>query len=245
MGAPQQIMLSAVAPAAGASLDVVNAWKEAAIATSAAITAAPSAGSLLVVCIATFTGDKANHGVSDNIDGTTGWNRITKSGATGVTDGGGHEYTMWYKMNAPAGITTITAIGGTGAVSTVAIAHEVTGASTTAAWTTDESIMATSAANSAWGPGNVNNATADSVLFGFYGAEDSGTASASFTLNGTGTTGTWVYESTTNSRELAGATWLMTLSVPNIIVNSTGNKTQVWQTLNTSTYNNGIIAAFH
>lgn len=229
-------------PAAGggASLEVVQAAKAAAVATSAAVTISPTAANLLVVGIVGYTGDDANHTVSDNIDGTTGWTLVHRT-----NDSASANISLWYKKNIPSGITTITCTGGASTTSTIGFAHEVSGASTSTPFTSGEMIGGNEEGQTTWGPGNVNNATAASVLFGLFGCEDVGGNPNTTTLNGAGTDGTWVYEDATNSKELSGVSYIAIGSMPNIVVSTTGNKAHVWGTLNSAKAGTAIVATFH
>lgn len=213
-----------------------NAWKNATVSTTIGVTVSGTATRFLVAGMACFGGAHANHVLSDNIGGTTGWTKVA-----GLADGGSGEYSLWYKTNIPAGITTVTTNGGAATVSVIGLVQEVSGVTT---FTGGEVITGTTAAQTTYGPGNVNNATAASVLFGLYGTEDIGSNPATITLNATGTTGTWVYENN-DARELDGVSFIMVASMPNIVVAATGNKTHVWGNLNNTGYNSAIIAAFH
>lgn len=236
LGGPQQAIFASYPPAAGGGIAVANAWKNAIVDTTVNVTVAPTATNFLCATLTCFGGAHANHAVSDNIGGTTGWVKVV-----GLADAGSGEYSLWYKPNVPAGITTVTTNGGAATVSVIGIVQEASGVTT---FTGGEVVSGTTSAQSAYSPGNVNNATADSVLFGLYGTEDIGSNPATITLNSGGTTGTWSYVNN-DCRELDGVSFIMVASMPAIVVAATGNKTHVWGGLNNTGHNTAIIAAFH
>ncbi len=208
-----------------------------AVATSATITISPTAGNLLVVAVTGYSGNNANHGITDNIDGATGWTKVG-----GVQNGSGDPecVSLWYKKNIPAGITSLVCTAGVGTVITIAIAHEVSGASTSSPFTGGEAATNAVTATTNAQTGSVTNATANSIFFAVLTNND-GTNPALMDINGTGTVGTWnLYNA--NSFYSNGAS-LYPVSVPNIIVSSGAARVHGWTTNSKSTAT--VIAAFH
>ncbi len=231
MGAVQQAML-AQNIAAAAGISVATAWKtHQTSGAAAAVTVAPASGQTLIVAIFSFGGSgTTGHGVSDNINGSTGW---AQCGATQRS--GSLNWSMWYlpKASVSASITTVTATGlGT---TYVAIVHAVSGLSASPFTGTEVGYSATTTANPQ--TASVTNGTANSVFFAM--AEN---AAHSLTINGTGSVGTWNLKDATNSQETNAGTYLGA-SVPNIIVSSGTAEVHGWTV--TSSANGTLIAAFH
>jgi hypothetical protein len=145
----------------GAALTINNVWKasDTVGAQSEAITVSPTTGHWLVVCMVSYQGSHANHAVTDNIGGATGWSK-----AIGFNDAtSGLTGSIWAKQSIPAGITTITCNGGASGNFGTAFAHDVSGGSG-GVFTSGES---SSAAATGTNPqtGTATNATAAFRLF--------------------------------------------------------------------------------
>lgn len=216
----------------GGALTVQNAWKASAAGQTAVVTVTGTAGRMLVVGVVGFAGSSANHVVSDNIDGTTGWTKVASTNGAGSIN-----VSMWYKANIPSGVTRITNNVGASATFPTAIVHEVSGGSQV--FTSGESAGFSGSGNAS--TGTANNATAASIFFAFAANVDGGNP-ATWTLNGSGTVGTWNLKNSTNSQELDGSA-NTTCSMPNIIVASSTTEKHVW-TSNGVDYG-AVIAAFH
>lgn len=228
---------TAISCAAGGGGIAVNAAaKASAVATSAAISLSPATGSACVVTLSTYLGDSANHAVTDNISGATGWVNIFRSAASG-----GMRCSMFVKYSMSAGVTTITADGGALTVALTGIAHEVTGIT---AFTGGETANATFSSTVNPQTGTVTNATAASIYFAVMG-NDSGANPATATVNSTGSSGgTWALFNSTNSQELNGSSNIVA-SVAYLIVATGAGRVHGW-TIESSSLQ-GVIgaAAFH
>lgn len=234
MGACAAVMMAQKIAAAGGSLAIVRAVRGTAVATSATITISPAAANLLVVCVSGYNGSTANHAMSDNIGGATGW---VKVGGVAAASGDPTCVSMWYKQNIPAGITSLTCTGGTSTLITIGIAHEVSGASTSAAFTGGEVQTNAQTATTTPTSGTVNNGTANSIFFAALTNKD-GTNPAKMDCTGTGFS---VYD-VNNSEYLNGAS-LFAVTVPSGIFSSSASRACTWSTNNFATAT--VIAAFH
>lgn len=224
-----------------ANIVVQNAWKGGVgSGTSCTVTVSPTAGNLMVVVIAGYLGTVSNHAVSDNIDGTTGWVAIAEIASASAAN----NISMWYKKNVPSGVTTLTLDGGASTLAINGNAHEVSGCSTTAPFTSGEYSATSSSPVATTNPvtGSATNATANSIFFACCGNIDSSNPTT-FTINQTGTVGTWNLFSSTNSQELNGANRNV-ISVPNIIVSSGTAEAHGWTSASRGDQKM-IIAAFH
>jgi hypothetical protein len=219
----------------GGPLVIQHAWKGVSgSANNVAVTVAPAAGNLLVLCAIEDTAGISS--VSDNIDGATGWIQVFDYAPTSTHLG------CWYKKNLPAGITTVT-VTATGGQFITAIFHEVSGASTSAPFTTGE--FATKNNNSNTTNPQTSalvNATPNSILFALCDDFSSSANPITMTINGTGTSGTYNLFSTSNSQEL-NAIANDALSVANIIVSSSASQIHGWTTANDQ--GTTAIVAFH
>lgn len=222
-----------------AALVVENAWQGKAIATSAAITVSPTAGNLLVVAVFAYGGVVSAHTVSDNIDSTTGWTLVAGQDA-GL--GNPVNCSLWYKKNCPAGITAITTSGGVSSVLNLGIAHEVSGASTSAPFTAGQfATVQDVAAATTHTSGNVSNATPASVIFAIC-TNSVFTNPATMTINtAPNTVGT--YNLKNSAAQNLDTSIYMVASMPNQIVAATATQTHEWTTNNAAGVS--VIAAFH
>ena len=206
---------SAFALPAGPTIN--NAWKNFTASSPGTCTVAPTAGHALVVAV--MGSDTQTPGslpsVSDNIDGTTGWNKAT--GRTNSLSGYSMVTYLFYKFNIASGVTTITASGS--AINNIEIiVHDVSNIS---AFTSTEISNASGTSTTNPQVGAVNNGTANSIYFAAVDNDDSD----SFTINQTGTTGTWNHFSA-NSHEDNGT--FTVSSVPNLVVTSSASRGHGW-----------------
>lgn len=220
----------AAAGGGGGGLAIAHAWKGVTATTPLAVTVSPSAGNLLVVCGSSNSGDVSS--ISDNIGGTTGWTKVGSSTQSSFA-------WIWYKKNIPGGITSIS-IAAVDFIS--ATVNEVSGASASAPFTIGES----GGNNSNSGTTNpqtptVNNATAASIYFAVLNNAD-GANPVTYTINGTGTSGTWSLFSSTQSQELDANDW-QPFSNPYMIVSSSASRKHGWTTSSFAYMT--FIAAFH
>lgn len=225
------VPVSSAAPPSSITISS-TAWNNITHGTSTPVTVAPSATHCLAVFICGNNGSVANHIVSDNIDGTTGWNVIR--GADTFTG----KASMWYKFNIPAGITTITCTGGTSTVDTVGIVHEITGVT---AFTGGESNSSVSSGSNNPQTGTVTNATPVSIYIA--GLANMSTGVTTMTLNGTGTTGVWAYADAVHSLQNAAGV-VTCASVPYLIVSSSAARGHGW-TLTAFPTSADVVIALH
>lgn len=237
MSAIAQIIAASKLTTANA-LAVANVWKHIQASGANATTVAPTAGSLLFLCVsqASGTSDTAST-VSDNIDGTTGWVKIdTITETTGIGIG----LTLYYKKNVPSGITTVTFTPSSGFGYTNVMIHEVTGASTTAPFTTGEKSMTkVSAGGTSQATASLTNSVANSIFFACL-TSSTGANPATLALNASGTTTTsWALKSSTLSQETNGsANWAA--SVAFLIVSSSAAQVHTW-TVEAANFSKGIV----
>lgn len=230
--------MSAVPAASGGGggpLVIQHAWKGVSgAANNVAVTVAPSAGNLLVVCTVNDTATISS--ISDNIGSTTGWAQAVDYHPTGTHIG------CWYKKNIPGGITTIT-VTATGGAFITAIIHEVSGASTTAPFTTGEfSTQNNSTPTTNPRTAALVNATPNSIMFAWCADFSQVSNPATLTINGAGTVGAYNLFSTSNSQELDASANDIT-SVPNQIVSASASQIHGWTTPNG--IGSAVIIAFH
>lgn len=216
------------------NITVVACERNTAVATSTNISISPTAGNALVVAVTSYLGNNANHAMSDNIDGTTGWVKL------GGTQNGNFDppcASLWVKFNVPSGITTLTCTGGVDTLITIAIAHEVSGITTfTGGEAGTNAQLPTTNPETA----SVTNVTAASIFFAVLTNAD-GANPAQMDINGTGTVGTWNLFNA-NSQYLNGAV-LYPVSMPNYIASSSASTKHGWTTASRGTAT--VIAAFH
>lgn len=214
------VALGNVTPAVVAVIPTINnAWQNTSAGSSVAVTVAATAGRASVVWVG--GADSATPGalwtVSDNIDGTTGWSKIigrTNNLSTYSMDG-----YFWVKFNMPSGVTTITITGSGSASFLASVIHEVSNVS---AATAGESNGSTYTGSTNPQTGTANNATASSIFF----AGVTGDGAGDFTINQTGTTGTWNHYS--SASHIFGAGSATMTSVPNIVVSSSASRGHGW-----------------
>lgn len=208
---------AATQAAAGGTPTINNAWKGFPGASPGALTVAPTAGHALVVAIGASQNQTPSGpiNITDNIDGATGWVKCT--GRTNVQAGYSMVTYLWIKFNVPSGITTVTATATDGA-NIELIAHDVSNITT---FTSSEVANAQTAGTNPQ-TGTVNNGTATSIYFASVTTDGTG----NWTINATGTTGTWNHFSA-NSHEDDGTTHTAT-SVPNIVVASSAARGHGW-----------------
>lgn len=223
----------------GTPPSIANAWKAVGTTQTRAVTVAPTAGNFLVVSVSSYgsSSTHANHAVTDNIDGATGWTKVA-----GVNGNSSQvRISMWYKSNVPSGVTTVTVDAGASGSYAIGIVHEVANCTT---FTTGEYATYTSAAATSTNPqtGGCTIGTAASAMFAILATADSANP-ANLTVNSTGTSGgTWALKSSTNSQETNAASYYP-VSVPSVITTATGTFVHGWTTAD-KTYA-CIIGAFH
>jgi len=247
-GTTKQATLTVTVNSPGIS--VTNVWKiQAASSTTGAVTlgtgngtgSSTTAGRLLVVGIA-CGGNGAtdtNHAISDNVDGTTGWVKVGGRTAIWATT------SLWYKKNIPAGLNQITVNGGANVNGISAFVHEVSGASTSAPFTSGEYAAAGSSnTRSSIPTGSITTGTANSVLFAVM--VNGANSAITMGVNSTGSNpSTWALKSTTYSQETNAVTYWAG-SMPYVIVNAKVTNAVHYWTVNQTTYEDGsVIAAFH
>lgn len=221
----------------GGGLSVSGAWKASGSTSTVSCTVAITSGRLIIAAVSEYLVTTNNATVSDNVGGTTGWVNVGR--ATDLSSNG-IGVSLFYKANAPSGITTITGTKSTGTADFTIIVHEVTGASTSSPFTGGE--VATANGVSANGQtGTVTNGTANSIYFAV-GADSAPATPATMTINSTGTTGTWALYNSTNSQELDAATAVA--SVPYLIVSSSAARGHGWAWDTTRRWA-CVAAAFH
>lgn len=220
---PMQLLLGqkTATGGGGGSPTLANVWKAVGNGGSSLnVTVSPTVGSCLSTGIAEYQSTADNTSISDNVEGTTGWTKVIRSVS------GDGSVVLWYKKNIPAGITTITYTRSTGASYYNIHIHEISGASTTAPFTTGESSSASGSSSTA-NSGTVTTATANSILVGITSPWDEGGNPATLTLNAAGTSGgTWSHFGTA-AKEDNGAANLVS-SNPTASVTSTGAKIHYW-----------------
>lgn len=194
----------------GTTVTVTGAWT-------------PAAGSLLHGAIGCNPTVSTTTAMSGSVNGS-----FTKVGDAGFS--GGATGAHFYKANSTGGLEDLTATGGSGSTGVTGIFHEVTGAHTTAPFTTGENAQATYTLTTNPQTGSVTNSVADSIFFAFV-VNEAG-AGALFTLNSTGTSPTgWALKDATNSQEQDGSTY-WTINVPFLIVSSSAATVHGWATDN-------------
>lgn len=203
--------------AGGGTPTIINAWKAHDSSGTKAVTVSPTAGNALIVFAGSSDANPptAVPAIIDNIDTATGWVHCT--GKTNLLAGYSMVGDFWIKFNVPSGITTVTVTCGSAGVE--AIIHEVQNVTT---FTSSEKNGGTFSASTNPQTGTVNNATAVSIYF----AGVTGDGSTGFTINQTGTTGTWNHYSV-NSHEDDGSVNTIE-SVPNIVVSTSTPRGHGW-----------------
>ena len=227
----------------GPTLAVVNTWKlESSSAATTGLTtltghgtaAGPTAGNLLVVGIG------GGHQ-------TTGW-AIADTKSSTYTQvytsiGGLTASALYYLKNIPAGITSLNCTATSSDSFVTCIIYEVSGASTTAPFTTGESGVQEQDSTTTPATPTINTATANSILFAFMANDDS---NETWTLNYTGSkpASGWALYNTTYDQEPNGMTYL-NASMPYIIVSSTQTAAKhVWSQTSSADNSCGVVA-FH
>jgi hypothetical protein len=198
--------------------------------SSCSVTVSPTAGNALIVWLTSTGGNSANYTVSDNIDGTTGWNKITFT-TTKVA--------CFWKTSIPSGITTLTCNAGSGATYATAVSHEVSGLVSTP-FTTGENLGTNSTQTANPVTSSLTNATADSIFFAAL-SNASGSNPATSTILSTGTVGTWI--EATNGANRNGSTSTV-LSTVYQIVSTSSARAHGWTTEELSNQAKCIVA-FH
>lgn len=220
-------------------IQVLNAWKSSNTPiTSTNLSISPSAGNLLYVsAIYGFGGDlTALSRISDNIDGTTGWVKISAQYFPYVAAGDNWVMVSWYKKNIPSGLNTLTFDAQGNGTYVTAVVHEVGGLSTSSPFVSGEDLYNSYlSGNETANPivGSVTNSVANSIFFSPMSSYD-GLNPIIATPNSTGTVNAnfSVFDST-NSQEL----WphYYTLCVPYAIVSSSLAVTHGWTTSSVGT----------
>jgi len=214
-----------------------TAWKNNANATSVGVTVAPSAGNACVVIVDAYLGSSANHAVSDNIDGTTGWHEITNVSAVANCN-----VSAWVNWSMPAGVTTITCTAGGGAQVTGGIVHEVSGGIST--FTSGEAEITQFLNASDVLTAAILNHTAASVFFAVQANATDGNP-ITMTINSSGTTGgTWVLADNTNSQETDATDWIAA-SVVNMVVSTSASRSHAWSGMPSSDGGGLLIFCLH
>jgi len=235
-GPGNQLLLSYKAPSGGGGgLAVVGAFKNTSTTTTCAVTVSGiSTGDLLVACFSEYNVSTEGSAMTDNL-ASAGWTKVagTSDGLVAIS--------IWYLANASSSITTVTGTRSTGATDTCLVVHRVTGASTSTPFTSGERATANGGSANPQ-TSAVSNATAASIYFAAVG-NNSGANPATYTINSTGTTGTWAIYDSTNSQELDGSAH-MTINVPYQIVSSTASRGHGWNTSTSQRYA-AAVAVFH
>lgn len=154
-----------------------------------------TAGAMAVAAVSGFQGTATNYAASDSVNGAY-------TGRT-ARDGGNPAIRICDKNSLTGGLANLTASCGASTSGVVGLWHEVTGQLTPTAFDTENGATDTSTA-----PDTVNatNAQADSIFF----AAMAGAQAANpitYTINASGSEGTWITKDATNSRELDGNTF--------------------------------------
>lgn len=183
-----------------------------------------AAGSLLIGHIVS-AGTETSHSCSGSVNGT-----FTQVGL--ISNGSNPSVSDNYKANSTSGAEDLTAtVAGSASQGVTAVFHEVTGADTSAPFTTGEHAQAAYTATTNPQTANVNNSVADSIFFAAAGNFDSANP-ATYTVNSTGSSPTgWALKNSTNSQELNAASF-WTISAPFLIVTSSANTKHGWTTNN-------------
>jgi hypothetical protein len=204
--------------------DVAQAIKiETSSGTSVTGTAAMTfaAGSLAVAAIAAFQGTAANFACSDSANGAY----------TGLTsrDFGDPGIRLTYHPDVNAGTVDLTANAGAGASGVVGIWHEVTDAHRTTPFTTgEENGIAAGATTSPDSQAITNTENPDSIFFAALANGDGGNP-ITYTINASGSEGTWIEKDATHSKELNGGSF-PACGVVYQIVTSSASRSHTWTT---------------
>lgn len=208
----------------------VQSKKISAVATTVTVNSAwtPTTGNLIVTGISAFDNSgiarSTNHIVSDNLNST--YTRDRTDGGTSAV-----QTSIHHKGNITGGLSNLTANGGTQTDVVVGMFHEVSGANTTAPFTSGETTGNTYTATTNPQTATVTNATANSIFFAVMGNFD-GSATSTLTVNSTGSSPTgWALKNTTNSQEIDGNN-STTASMPFLIVSSSAATKHGWTTGN-------------
>lgn len=226
----------------GGSPAIVNAWKGTASATNVTISVSPTAGNALVVFAVGFEGSGVDHSsqqaVFDNIDGATGWTKMTNMWASYD-----HMCSVWYKMNVPSGIVRITNWLSTAAGTAQGIVHEMSNVTT---FTSGEMIgSATFTPSTNPQTASLSNGTASSIYFAFLCWGENFGNPVTGTVNSTGSSGgTWSLYNSTTSQELDADSWIP-MSVPSLVVSSTASRVHGWTLSSSALAYSKVIACFH
>lgn len=178
-----------------------------------------TAGALAVAGVSIFLGTASNIAASDSVNGAY-------TGRT-AQDNGNPGWRFCDKNNISSGLANLTADGGASTSGLVGLWHEVTGQDTGTAFDTQQGTVGSSTAPDTV---NVTNTNADSIYFA--GGSFSGSGNPiTYTINASGSEGTWLEKSTTNSRELDGNTY-PACGVVYQIVSSASGRSHTWTTAN-------------
>lgn len=188
---------------AGSSTTVASAWTV-------------SAGSALVCHVSAVGGAETNHAASGGTNGA--YTRVGQAAA------GNARASVLYKVNAAAGLESLTVNGGASCTIITGIFHEATGVAA-AAFTTGEAAVAAYASTTNPQSGSVTNAVANSIFFA--GVVDDGGANPSITaINATGSAPAsgWATLDATNSQENNGSAWEPVNVVYRVVSSSAATK---------------------
>lgn len=211
---------------------IQNGWLGTTSGAAAAITVTGTTGRVMVVGMTSNGVSHTTHAVTDNVDGATGWTKVT-----GVDSGTTNASSIWYKTTTSS-LSTVTCTA-TGGAFVVGVCQEVSGLSASP-FTGGESGTTSNVTPNITNPqtATVTNATANSLFFAVFGSNGSGSG---LTINSTGTVGTWNYFNA-NCKNLNASFEI--ISMPNILVSTGTAEAHGWTIASTGNLTT-VIAAFH
>lgn len=213
----------------------VTKIRSASLASISGSIADMAANNLMACIISTYNGDGVNHTASDSENGSYS-TMLGKKGVGGSSQCG---LSVHYFQNTVAGAASSgNVVGGSSVQAITAVFYEVSGLSTSAAFTAGE-VSGSSGTSTAPDSGQVTNSVANSILLSGMTNFD-GSAVVQYTINQSGSVGTWK-ENTSSGRELAGNTF-QDLGTAWQVVSAASSQRHVWQSSNQAWVT--IIAAF-
>lgn len=221
-GPTQQMLIATGAAASAGGITVTGAAKGVATTGNASATITPASGETLVAITSEYGYSSLNGTVTDNL-GSAGW---TKAGSLTEASGGNIGLSVWFLANASPSITTVSFSHSTGSLYNTICVHRVSGVSTSSPFTSGEFASNSAGTGSNGTSGNVSNGTATSIFFAAT-VNGSGANPCTFTINSTGTTGTWTLYNSTNSQE-RNAFDNMPINVVYQVVSSSASRGHGW-----------------
>lgn len=219
---PQQQILIALGNNPVSGISVTGAAKGVATTGNASATITPSSGEALIAWACEYGYSTLNGTVTDDLS-SAGW---TKIGSLTEASGGNIGLSVWYLANASPSITTVIFNHSSGSLYNTICVHRVAGVSTSSPFTTGEFASNSSGTGSNGTSSTVSNGTANSIFFAAT-VNGSGANPCTFTINSTGTTGTWTLHDSTNSQE-RNAFDNMPINVVYQIVSSSASRGHGW-----------------